>query len=108
MNWPNDADGDVFRRIQRSNFNFETPCLVDFDVDFQEWPPHSEAIRILEREYPSAKVYEPSSDFNGYVQFQIYGLVTYELVVRTQEHVTKLMGPFGGVCEAWGILHQPK
>ena len=105
MNWPNDADGDVLRRMQKSGFDFSKPCLIDFDVDFKEWPPNEAALRILEREYPSTMVYESTEENKGYIEFQMFELLSYELVIRTQEYVTKLMKPFGGVCESWGVLH---
>jgi hypothetical protein len=105
VNWPEDADGDVIRRMREGGFDFSKPCLIDFNVDFQSWPPPQAAIRVLEKEYPSTKVYEPTEEDDGYVQFQLFELLSYELVTRTQEHVTKLMTPYGGICESWGVLH---
>jgi hypothetical protein len=105
VNWPNDADGDVFRRLQQSNFDFDRRHLIDFDVDFEDWPPQEEAIELLKREFPTLKVYAPNFEDEGYLQFQVHEFVSYELVVRIQEHVTELMKPYGGTCESWGILH---
>lgn len=31
-NWPDDADGDVLRRMQRTGFDFSKPCLIDCNV----------------------------------------------------------------------------
>ena len=39
----------------------------------------------------------------GYLEFQVYALVSYELVTNTQRHVTELMAPFRGVCCSWGV-----
>ena len=38
MNWPNDADGDVFRRLEEKNFDFDSTVQVDFNIDFDHWP----------------------------------------------------------------------
>ncbi len=38
MDWPNDADGDVFRRLKNSNFDFSKKYTIDFTIDFQFWP----------------------------------------------------------------------
>jgi hypothetical protein len=103
--WPDDADGDVLRRMARSGFDFEKPSLIDFDVDFEAWPPAPDALVILSREFPSSIVHPPSEDLNGYVQFQVFEKVTYALVTRMQAHVSELMSPYGGVCESWGVLH---
>jgi len=34
VQWPDDADGDVLRRMKARGFDFNQPCLVDFNVDF--------------------------------------------------------------------------
>jgi hypothetical protein len=105
MAWPEDADGDVLRRLERNGFEFGKPCHMDFNVDFDAWPPAPEAIEILEKLYSNATLNEPTEDFNGYVQFQVFGSLTYDLVVSVQSSVSELMAPFGGVCESWGVLH---
>ncbi|MBT9495569.1 MAG: ribonuclease E inhibitor RraB [Paucibacter sp.] len=101
--WPDDADGDVLRRMKARDFDFEQPCLIDFNVDFEVWPPSETAMRMLEQQYPSTKAYP--SGTGGYVQFQIYGKLTYDLVICTQRDVSQEMAEFGGVCESWGVLH---
>jgi hypothetical protein len=107
MNWPNDADGDVLRSLHESGFDFSKATLIDFNVDFRSWPPPPEAVALLSREYPSLKVYAPEDSGDGYLQFQVYALATYELVTNVQAHVTELMVPFKGECDSWGILHDP-
>ena len=104
MNWPTDADGDVLRRLQEGGFDFSKPCLIDFNVDFSEWPPSQQAVRLLSGTYPSVKVYEPDGDGAGYIQFQIYAPLTYELVMRIQATTTELMAPFNGECVSWGVF----
>jgi hypothetical protein len=56
MNWPNDADGDVMRRLQSSGFSFDREAEIDFNIDFDQWPPDPSLIGILQNELPSAKV----------------------------------------------------
>jgi hypothetical protein len=102
--WPRDADGDVLRRMEARGFDFDQPCLIDFNVDFDSWPPSEVALTWLERQFPSSKGY-PSSEAGGYVHFQVYGKLTYELVVNTQRVVSKEMVKFNGICESWGVLH---
>lgn len=70
MKWPRDADGDVLRRLQEDGgFDFSTPTLIDFDVDFQTWPPPPAAVEMLSRQHPSLEVYEPEGKDDGYLQF---------------------------------------
>ncbi len=103
--WPSDADGDVFRRLAASGFDFSRDWSVDYNVDFENWPPTDCALKLLEFEFGALSLFPPDESGIGYVQFQILGPVTYEHVTSTQQRVTDAMRPFGGVCESWGVLH---
>ena len=107
MSWPETADGDVFRRLESSRFDFLSAHEIGFNVDFDDWPPSPEAICWLEREYEDVTTYPPSDDFNGYVQFKIVEKLNYDLVVTTQDRVSIAMAQYGGVCESWGVLQGP-
>ena len=101
--WPLDADGDVFRRLEARNFDFTAEYLIDFNVDFEDWPPHPDAIAWLKSRHQEIKVYEPEDDFNGYIQLKIYSRLNYTLVIETQALITRQMQRFSGVCETWGV-----
>lgn len=49
--WPANADGDVFRRLESSGFDFTEERTVDFNVDFEKWLPPKEAVAALRREF---------------------------------------------------------
>jgi hypothetical protein len=102
--WPLDADGDVFRRLLSHGFDFSKSHVVDFNVDFSLWPPLPAAIEALEAMHGQVSLYEPDENGDGYAQFQIYGPVTYESVMRIQSSTTAAMGPFGGRCDSWGVM----
>jgi hypothetical protein len=102
--WPDDADGDVFRRLEESGLNFDSPVQIDFNIDFSNWPPAQEALQVLADRYSAISVVEPVEDFTGYVEFQLFERPTYERVMAIQAEVSGLMARFGGVCESWGIL----
>jgi hypothetical protein len=102
--WPPDADGDVFRRLEAKNFDFTVEYAIDFNVDFEDWPPHPDAISWLQAKYRNVEVYEPEEDFNGYIQFKIHSKLNYSLVIETQAEVTTQMQQYGGLCETWGVL----
>ena len=111
MNWPNDADGDTFRRLQRAGFDLRKTYSIDFNVDFDSWPPPKEAVEILKAKFPKLKLLDPDEEAikegrNGYILFQIEDKLTYDLVIRIQEDVTNLVKKYGGVCESWGVLHE--
>lgn len=101
---PNDADGDVLRALEEDGFDFSEKCLIDFNVEFESWPPHSEAMSILSKKYPNIKLCKPSDEYAGYVLVQIQDLLSYELVTRVQAEITNLMKPYGGRCDSWGVM----
>ncbi len=103
--WPDDVDGDVFRRMKSSGFDFDAKVDIDFNVDFDDWPPSSELIELLGKQFSTVKMYEPDEHGNGYIQIVLNELVTYELVMYIQSSVSELAAPFGGICESWGVLH---
>ena len=112
MNWPDDADGDVLRSLEEDGFDFDKEYLVDFDVDFNKWPLSQEEKIEIKKLYPQSRFFDPDEedieDGNtiGYVNIQIKSKITYEFVVKTQEELSRVMEPFGGFCEAWGVMSE--
>ena len=102
-NWPNDADGGVFRRLVEHGFDFSKSHTVDYNVDFDVWPPPSEAIAALRSIYGAVELYGPDELGQGYAQFQIHGPVTYETVTSVQRRTSSAVASFGGICESWGV-----
>ena len=109
MNWPDDADGDVFRRLESGGFNFNTEHIIDFNIDFEHWPLSTEAIKAFKYWYPNCEFVEPdeedikNGEMNGYILFTITNKLTYKLVIETQQEATKKAKKYGGWCESWGI-----
>jgi hypothetical protein len=104
VDWPDDADGGVFRNLAEDNFDFSKPYSVDYNVDFENWPPPAAALEWLRSQYGTLGLYPSDEDGSGYVQFQVVDRVTYEGVTSIQRHVSIAMVPFGGVCESWGVM----
>ncbi|WP_293372638.1 ribonuclease E inhibitor RraB [Nevskia sp.] len=103
--WPSNPDGDVFRRLHTHGFDFEISCAIDFNIDFDAWPPPSEFIALLKQRHSGVQVFEPENQDSGYISFVVNAKLTYELVLSVQSSVSELAAPFGGVCESWGVLH---
>lgn len=105
MNWPDDSDGDVFRRLEADGFDFSKSYAIDYNVDFDSWPPLPEAIERLRKLYGDVEIFNPDEEGDGYVLFQVFSPVTYERVTTVQRQASAAMGPYGGICESWGVLH---
>jgi hypothetical protein len=104
--WPNDADGDVLRRMEASGFDFSSEHVVDFNIDTESWPPPDALLVAARRRYPNARVIPPENGYRGYIQFQVTGRVTYDFVMSIQREASNLARPFGGICESWGVMQQ--
>jgi len=103
--WPDDADGGVFRNLAADSFDFTKSWSVDYNVDFESWPPPAAALELLRSIYGDLGLYPPDENGDGYVQFQIVAPLTYEGVTSVQRRISAAMEPFGGVCESWGVMH---
>ena len=103
MSWPNDSDGDVLRRLEETGFDFTQNVEIDFNVDFDTLPPKPEAMELLKHLQNNVELFEPEEDSEGYALFTINSVLTYQLVISTQENISTLMRQFGGVCESWGV-----
>lgn len=105
MTWPNDADVDVFSRLESDGFDFSKTRTVDYYVDFDVWPAPRSALELLQSRYGRIEVIEPEVDSDGYILFHVVGLVTYEEVTFVQRNTCLAMRPYSGICEAWGVMH---
>jgi hypothetical protein len=104
MRWLANPDGDALHRLAEDGFDFSKPGLLEFTVDFRSWPPPRSAMARLSRDYPSSTVCVTDDDHDGYLEFQVYALVTHELVTNIQSYVTELMAPYDGVCSSWRVV----
>lgn len=109
MQWPNDADGDVFRQLKAHDFDFQQPCVVHFNVDFDDWPPAPDALELLDELYDDVTLIEADEQDlaegaeAGYVQIQIEELLSYEFVVELQVQITRQLQAFAARCNSWGV-----
>jgi len=102
---PRDIDAEAFEKLRENGFNFSKRRIIEFTVDFRSWPPHREAMMRLAFDYPSALACTTDDDqFDGYLEFQVYALVSYEFIKNTQRYVTEMMAPYHGVCASWEVL----
>ena len=104
MQFPDDVDGDVLRRLQETGLDFSQPQNVEFIVDFCFWPPDPEALSILRNKYGSIQIFKPEDDRYGYAVLNARALITHAFLVGTQKEISTLMSNYGGSCEAWGVL----
>lgn len=103
LRWPQDPHGDGLRRLQANGFDFSKPTVIDFKVYFEAWPAHKDAMLRLARDYSSVSSCRTDDELGGFLEFQVYALLTYELVTNTMGYVSELMSPYRGACLSWGV-----
>jgi hypothetical protein len=89
--------------LQANGFDFTKPTVIDFKVFFEVWPAHKDAMLRMTHEYSSVSSCGTDDEFGGFLEFQVYALLTYELVINTMGYVTELMSPYRGACLSWGV-----
>jgi len=101
---PPDVDREALEKLRDNGFDFSKSRLIEFTVDFKSWPPHRGAMRLLQQDYPSVAFCTVDEAEAGYLEFQVYALLSYELVTNTQRYVTELMAPYHGACSSWSVV----
>jgi len=95
------------RRLGSSGFDFARAYDIDFNVDFDEWPPAKAAVSWITDHFACVFLHDPDDGSRGYVRLVVRGKVTYELVTTVQRQVSSALLQFGAVCDSWGVLHEP-
>ena len=101
--WPDDADGDALRRIRNDGVDLSVEHLVDFQIDFDSWPPDEAALDLLRERYSVVEVCPPEEGDDGYVEVSLEMILGYDEVVGMQQTLSSLLAPYGGRCDAWGM-----
>jgi len=107
MNWPYDKDGKLLERLRRDAINLSQKHFIEFNIDFQHWPPSREAIDILKGKYGNVKVFNPgqlNELQEGYLSIMVQAKLSYELVTTMQQEITNCVASFGGYCNSWALL----
>jgi len=93
----------VLRKLEADGFDFSRPALMDFNIRFQSRLPHH-VLKRLCCDYPSMAFCRTDEDSGDYLEFQVYALVSYELVVNTLSHVIELMSPCRDIRSSWSAV----
>ena len=108
--WPNDADGGVLRNLEKKNFDFSKEYLIDFNIDFDQWPLPDECVKEVKAQYLGCEFIDTTENeadkgiATGYVLFQVKEKLTYDLVIRIQKEASTHFAKWGGRCESWGLF----
>jgi hypothetical protein len=102
--WADDDDGAVFRLLAANGFDFSKKVDIDFNIDFDDWPPPPVLLETLRGQFANIEMFAPTPTESGYVLVVVNALLTYELVIFMQNSLTELAASVNGVCESWGVF----
>ena len=111
MNWPNDSDGIVFKKLRENNFDFEKQWTIDFNIDFGHWPLSADELNLIKSNFKNYEIIDSDDesqeegDYIGYVEVKIIAKLTYDFVVETQNQISNCVKTIDGWCNSWGVLH---
>ena len=111
MELPDDADGDALRRLVAMGCDLSRPMTIDFAVDV----PSAEAgqavadlasmagyrVAVKQDESESGDDDE-SGDWTCYCEREM--IADHAALLEAQAELSRLSGPHGGWCEAWGSI----
>ncbi len=111
MNFPKDENGDVFRRMQASNFDFTKQHDVEFFAVFRtEEAADSVAMEfVADRKAGEHLVnIETRPADSGGMELELVKrmIVTHEAVTEFEERLASRVSKHDGYMDGWGVLQQ--
>ena len=109
--FPNDANGDVLRRMQSSGFDFTKPHDVEFFAVFRtEKMADSVAMEFVadSKAGDKYKAINTKPATRGGMELRLVKsmLVTYENVTAVERKLAKRVSKHDGYMDGWGVFQQ--
>lgn len=100
--YPNDADGDVLRRLERSNSDMNAPMAIDF-YSYVNSEKEAGYISDVARDIG----YETRVDYDGElsewsVKMTVVIIPSYDEIISRQSDLSLKFQRLGISCEEWG------
>ncbi len=111
MNYPNDENGDVFRRMRDSGFDFTKPHDVEFFAVFRtEEAADAVAFEfVADRKAGESLVnIETRPAESGGMELELVKrmIVTYEAVTEFEKRLANRVSKHDAYMDGWGVLQQ--
>ena len=107
--FPDDADGDVLRRLEEAGFDFTKAYDVDFYCYANDESTAKQILKKSEQIGYVSKIFVDEEDENKSKQYSVYMSVnikiTYAEVMRRQTELDGWLSDYNTRCDGWGGLH---
>ena len=112
MQFPQDVNGDVFRRMQKSGFDFSKPHDVEFFAVFRT---EGEADAVAKQYLADHKAGQhlvnietrPASEGGMELLLVKNMLLTYEGIVDFERKLEERVSACDAYLDGWGVLQEP-
>ena len=105
--YPDDADGEVLRRVARDGSDMTAPMEIDFTIE----APNESVAQILSG-IIAARGFAPRLHLDADGSVSLYCaltmVATYEGVIAKQLELNSICEPYGATCDGWltaGNIH---
>lgn len=113
MQFPSDVNGDVFRRMQKSGFDFSKPHDVDFFAIF----PTKAAADLVAKQYvadhKAGNLFvniesKPASEGGMELLLVKNMLLTHQAITAFEREFEARASAHGGYLDGWGVMQEAK
>ena len=109
MNYPDDANGDVFRRMERHGFDFSQEHVVDFHAVMATEEEADKVARMFLADHKAGQKLEnietkPHEVGGMCLDLAKKMIVTYESVAAFEALLAERVSQFEGYLDGWGVM----
>lgn len=111
MKYPDNVNGDVFRRMEESGFDFSVEHVVDFFAVFATETEADQVARMYLADHQAGdrfKNIETRPHDEGGVELTLSKqmLVTYEKITAFEQKMAERVSTVEGYLDGWGVLQE--
>jgi len=111
MNYPDDVNGDVFRRMKAHGFDFTREHVVDFHAVFATEAEADRIARLYVADHKAGDKFtniETKPHREGGMQLTLSKkmIVTYEAVSAFEAMLKERVSEVDGYLDGWGLLQE--
>ena len=111
MTYPDDANGDVFRRMEATEFDFSAEHVVDFHAVFATEAMADQIARMYLADHKAGDKFtnietKPFPQGGMELTLSKQMLVTYEAVTTFESALSERVALVDGYLDGWGVLQR--
>ena len=111
MTYPDDANDDVYRRMEQHNFDFDKEHVVDFHAVFATEKEADVVARMYVTDYKNGDNLtniETKPYSNGGMELTVSKrmFVTYEAVTEFESELQNRVSLVKGYLDGWGVMQE--